>query len=101
MKFIKWLIYSSENPENFSLTIKGFLATALPVAVLLAQQLGFTLDPQKAEAFALSIVAIFTTALTLFGLVRKFVNTYKGKETVVFVKSVDKSKKKVASKKKA
>lgn len=86
-KFIAWVIYSSENPENFSLTIKGALATILPVVVLLVQQLGFTLDSSETEAFALSVIAIITTALTLIGLIRKLVNTFRGKEAVAFVKT--------------
>lgn len=98
-KLFTWLVYSSENPENFSLTLKGAVATLLPVALLLAQQLGFSLDGSNVEAFILSVVAVLTTAVTLFGLIRKMVNTFNGKEAVVFVKTVDKSAKKVAKKK--
>lgn len=86
-KFISWIVYSSENPENFSLTLKGALATLLPVVVLLASQLGFSLDGANVEALVLSVITIATTAVTLFGLVRKLVNTFKEKEVVTFVKT--------------
>ena len=100
-KFISWLVYSSENPENVSLTIKGAIATLLPVVFLLVSQLGFTLDTANLEAYIASAITILTTAITLFGLIRKMFNTFNGKEAVVFVKTVDKSAKKVAKKKKA
>lgn len=93
MKFINWLVYSSENPDNFSLTLKGAVATLLPVIIMLAQQLGFTFDIANVEAFVLSIIAVATTAITLLGLVRKMYNTYSDKEVVVFTKKKTSSKK--------
>lgn len=86
-KFVSWLVYSSENPENFSLTLKGAVATLLPVVLILASQLGFSLDGANAEALVLSVITIATTAVSLFGLVRKLVNTFKEKEVVTFVKA--------------
>ena len=82
-----WLVYSSENPENFSLTLKGAVATLLPVVILLASQLGFSLDGSNIEQYILSAVTILTTAITLFGLIRKMVNTFKEKEVVTFTKT--------------
>lgn len=87
IKLLNWFIYSSENPENFSLTLKGALATLLPVVLLLAQQLGFSLDGSNVEQYILSVITILTTLITLFGLVRKMVNTFKEKEVVAFVKT--------------
>lgn len=85
MKFINWLVYSSEDPSNFSLTLKGIVATIFPIVILLIQQLGFTLDTGKAEAFVLSVIAICTTAITLIGAIRKIYNTMSQKEVVTFV----------------
>jgi len=93
MKFIDWLVYSSENPENLSLTLKGAVATLLPVVIILAQQLGFTLDTANIDAFMLSVITICTTAITLLGLVRKLYNTYSDKEVVVFTKKKTSNKK--------
>ena len=86
-KLFTWLVYSSENPENFSLTLKGAVATLLPVVILLASQLGFSLDGSNIEQYILSAITILTTAVTLFGLVRKMVNTFKEKEVVTFTKT--------------
>lgn len=86
-KLFTWLVYSSENPENFSLTLKGAVATILPVVILLASQLGFSLDGSNVEQYILSAITILTTAVTLFGLIRKMVNTFKEKEVVTFVKT--------------
>ena len=93
MKFIDWLVYSSEKPENLSLTLKGAVATLLPVVIMLAQQLGFTLDTANIDAFMLSSITICTTAITLLGLVRKLYNTYSDKEVVVFTKKKTSNKK--------
>lgn len=91
--FLNWLVFSSENPDNFSLTLKGAVATLLPVFIMLAQQLGFTLDSVNVEAFVLSVIAIATTVVTLIGLIRKLYNTYSSKEVVVFTKKKASKKK--------
>jgi len=96
-KFTKWLIYSSTNPNEFSLTLKGAVATLLPVVLLLIKQLGFSLNGVDVEQFILSYVTVLTTAITLFGLMRKLYFTFKEKEVVVFVKKAP--AKKVAKKK--
>lgn len=93
MKFLNWLVYSSEDPSNFSLTLKGIAATVFPIVIMLVQQLGFTLDTSKAEAFVLSVIAICTTVITLLGAVRKIYNTMSNKEVITFVAKKKTSKK--------
>jgi len=101
-KILTWLVYSSENPENFSLTLKGAALTLLPVVLLLANQLGFSLDGVNAEQFVLSVITVCTTAITLIGAIRKVINTFNGTKTVAFQVPVKKLSptKKVATKKK-
>jgi len=101
-KLFTWLVYSSENPENFSLTLKGAALTLLPVALLLANQLGLSLDGVNAEQFVLSVITVCTTAITLIGAIRKVINTFNGTKTVAFQVPVKKLSptKKVATKKK-
>lgn len=102
-KVFEWLVYSSENPENFSLTLKGAALTLLPVALLLANQLGLSLDGVNAEQFVLSVITVCTTAITLIGAIRKVINTFNGTKTVVFTVPAKKKlspTKKVATKKK-
>lgn len=91
--FLNWLVFSSENPENFSLTLKGAVATLLPVIILLVQQLGFSLDGVNIEQYILSAITVLTTFVTLVGLVRKLYNTYSQKEVVVFTKKKTSKKK--------
>lgn len=86
MKFLKWLIWSSENPENFSLTIKGALLTAIPVIIMIAEQFQFTLDPTKLQSYSNSMVIIATGAIMLIGIARKLYNTFSDKEIVTFTK---------------
>lgn len=88
----KWLVYSSENPKKLSLTLQGAVATILPVALLLVHQLGFSLDGKNVEQIVLSAITVLTTAVTLFGLIRKFINTLKGKGVVAFTKTTKKKK---------
>lgn len=113
-KLFTWLVYSSENPENFSLTLKGVVASILPIALLLGKQLGFTLDPQFAEAFVLSVIAVCTTGITLIGAIRKVINTFSAPKFTFSAAAIEPAekldpkkklstftvKKKVASKKK-
>jgi hypothetical protein len=98
-KILNWFIYSSENPQEFSLTLKGIVASILPIALLLGQQLGFSLDTVNAEQFVLSLVTVFTTAITLVGAIRKIVNTINGTKTVAFQVDVEKKLSPVAKKK--
>lgn len=92
---LNWLIYSSENPENFSLTLKGAVATIFPIAILLIQQLGFSLDTQNAQEFILSIITVCTTIITLFGAIRKVINTFSNKKTVAFQVPIKKTVKNI------
>lgn len=101
-KLFTWLVYSSENPANFSLTLKGAALTILPVALLLANQLGFSLDGVNVEQFVLSVITVCTTGITLIGAIRKVINTFSETKTVAFQVPANKLSptKKVAPKKK-
>jgi len=99
-KIFEWLVYSSENPANFSLTLKGIVASILPIALLLINQLGFSLDGVNVEQFILSVITVCTTAITLIGAIRKVVNTLNGTKTVVFTVPAKKKLSTVAKKKK-
>lgn len=98
MNIVKWLIYSSENPENFSLTLKGLVATAIPTIVLISKHLGFTLNTSDAESFGVSVIVVLTGLITLYGAARKVYNATKRKEVVTFI--AEKKPKKIAVKKK-
>lgn len=101
-KLFTWLVYSSENPQNFSLTLKGAALTILPIALLLVNQLGFSLDGVNAEQYVLSVITVCTTGITLIGAIRKVVNTFLETKTVAFQVPAKKLSptKKIATKKK-
>ena len=93
-KLFTWLVFSSENPANFSLTLKGIVASILPIALLLINQLGFSLDGVNVEQFVLSAITVLTTVVTLFGAIRKVINSFSETKTVAFQVPAKKSKKK-------
>lgn len=90
-KFLNWLVFSSENPNNVALTIKGILLMAVPVVIDMLKQFGVQFAEQRAVDIISSAVIVISSLLTLIGLVRKLINTFSDKEVVVFTK--DKKKK--------
>lgn len=90
-KFLNWLVFSSENPNNVALTIKGILLMAAPVVINMLQQFGVQFAEQRAVDIISSAVIVISSLLTLIGLGRKLINTFSDKEVVVFTK--DKKKK--------
>jgi hypothetical protein len=63
------MIYSSKNPENLALTIKGLLMSLLPILILLTQKYGLSEEQIVEGITALSIVV--SALVTLWGLLRK------------------------------
>lgn len=70
----QWFLYSSKNPQNWSLTIKGLI----PLLIL------FGIDQNILETFSNSVgeIIVATTEglsalVTVYGLVRKIWLTYK------------------------
>jgi len=90
-KFLNWLVFSSENPNNVALTIKGILLMAVPVVIDMLKQFGVQFAEQRAVDIISSAVIVISSLLTLIGLGRKLINTFSDKEVVVFTK--DKKKK--------
>ena len=90
-KFLNWLVFSSENPNNVALTIKGILLMAVPVVINMLQQFGVQFTEQRAVDIISSAAIVISSLLTLIRLVRKLINTFSDKEVVVFTK--DKKKK--------
>ena len=99
-KFITWLVVSSENPENISLTVKGILLMAVPITLTLLSQFGVHFAEDQALQFVSSSVTVLASVLSLVGLIRKLINTFSKTEVPVKL-SPTKSAKKVAKKKKA
>lgn len=82
-KIISWVVYSSSNANQISLTIKGVLMT---VAVLATQLLPIENLPELVESIAVFVQQALTLAGTLVvigGGIRKIVTTIKGSNDVL------------------
>lgn len=83
-KFWSWLVTSSENPQNVSLTVKGALGTLISVIVVIAPLLHWGIGIDQLNNVANIIVQIIGYALgiisviaTIAGLARKLWLTLK------------------------
>ena len=79
-----WLVMSSEDPTKVALTVKGFLGTVGSVVILLSPLVHLKVGTQQITDAVDIGVQMFTAFLgfvslgtTLFGLGRKFYNTFK------------------------
>ena len=79
---VRWIVLSSEDPTEASLTIKGFLLGVLPVLMAVAGIAHFNVGQQQLsdifDAIAQIVQVLLTivaTAMTAYGLLRKLWNT--------------------------
>lgn len=70
-KFLLWLISSSADPNQFSLTIKGFLLQYVAVLLVVAKLVDVPLTETSVYEFIGSFTAIAGTLMACFGLLRK------------------------------
>lgn len=83
-KFINWLVQSSENPSQISLTVKGAIATTIPWLVTFGGLFHLTaLTSANLTPLGVAIVAFIQATLSaigagifLYGLARKLINTF-------------------------
>lgn len=86
-KFIKWVWYSSDNPDAVSKTIKGIGFMLVPSVITLAESLNISWLQQSQLMDTISQGAlVIGSVLTFIGVVRKIYNTYSGNEVVTFIK---------------
>ena len=68
-KVIAWLVFSSKNPNNFSLTLKGLIPFLVLINVGDAETLGIVVD---AVINVLVLTATWVTGfMTAYGAIRK------------------------------
>jgi len=89
-KFFEWLVKSSANASQISLTVKGILIGAVPAIIILANLMNINLKNQELTAVidlvAQLIVLIggtISVAVTAYGAVRKLILTAAGKNAVL------------------
>ena len=82
--FWSWLVNSSENPQNISLTIKGALGTLVSIIVVLAPILHWNIGLDQLNTASNLVVQVVGLVLgivsviaTISGLIRKLWNTLK------------------------
>jgi hypothetical protein len=90
IKFINWIVLSSKDSEKFSLTIKGFGTAFMTLLTVVA---GFehvqlsSADLTAVVDAAVSLLQVVclavSTAVTLYGAIRKVVITLKGENAVL------------------
>lgn len=83
--FFKWLINSSENPKEVSMTIRGIALSYLPLLATFFNEVGIVNIEADLVAYVVIVTAVLGSLLTIVGLVRKIYNTYSGNEVVTFV----------------
>ena len=86
MKFLNWLVFSSENPQEIAMTIQGILVLQIPLVISFLQTAGINIVESQVTAYVTMAIGAMGAILTIIGLVRKLINTYSDKEVVVFTK---------------
>jgi len=73
-------IGSSIDPDKLALSVKGFLATLIPVLVMISGVFGVTLDigelntiGDSIQNIIIAIGTVITGGITLIGLIRKVI----------------------------
>lgn len=88
-KVWQWLVYSSDNADQISTTLKGFGITAIPVIISISNVAHIAIGGADLTAFYAAIVSIVYYALlvvggivTLYGAARKIVLSVIGSNSV-------------------
>jgi uncharacterized membrane protein len=85
----RWIVVSSTDPAEVSLTIKGILVGVVPAVIVLAGLANLNVGSDQLNAlidgFVMLVQALFTvvaTCMTLYGMLRKLLNTIKVHQAV-------------------
>ena len=81
--FIDWVIYSSENPDKLSLTIRGFLVGILPVLAFVFPHVDFAPVIESFVALVSQLLGLVSISMMIYGGIRKLWTTYKGTNAVI------------------
>ncbi len=85
-KFLKWIWYSSSNPQQIGYTMLGILSFSATEIIKVLQDGGIFVPETQVMNFILKFSTIFTVVLMIAGFVRKLVNTFTDTEVVTFTK---------------
>lgn len=74
-KLWNWLVVSSADPTQVALTVKGWVATIIPAAMLVIHNPNLSDLPNDVYSFIMAALVVVSALVTLWGFVRKIVNT--------------------------
>ena len=89
-KFLDWLVFSSENADKWSLTIKGIAVSVVPIVIsvsnlahlqLQSGQLTSLFDGVASIVSALGVLV--SSVIVVIGFVRKIIATITGDNAVI------------------
>ena len=81
-KFWQWVLTSSANPQEASLTVKGWMTTILPVLMFVAHNPNLNTLPDDVYSFVMAALGLVAGFMTVWGLARKIYLTVIGKPIV-------------------
>lgn len=70
-RFLNWLVVSSSNPEQFSLTLKGILIANIGVIMFIIHQANLSYTVDQITVVISTFTALVGGILTVIGLLRK------------------------------
>lgn len=70
-RFLNWLVASSANPEQFSLTLKGILIANIGVIMFIIHQANLSYTVDQITVVISTFTALVGGILTVIGLLRK------------------------------
>lgn len=84
MSLLDKALASSVNPEELSLTVKGLLVAAVPVAMIVVRAAGHNIDQSQLQAVVEASVnvvaalgALASSVMVAIGVIRKLVRAFK------------------------
>lgn len=84
MKFLNWIVLSSEDPTQAALTIRGIIIMQIPLIMSFLKDAGIMVNESLVNEYIISATALFGAVITVVGLARKIYNNYAQEKVVVF-----------------
>lgn len=81
--FKDWIIYSSNNSDKLSLTIRGVLVGLIPVVGYVFHGFDFSPVIENIITFVKALLSLVSISMVVYGGIRKLWTTYKGTNAVV------------------
>jgi hypothetical protein len=87
---LKWVVKSSKDVNQWSLTLKGILLSMIPIILIITESYKVNLSSESLTSIINEIIALIivicggiATIATAFGSFRKIVTTFQGSNDVI------------------